>query len=179
MDLKAAGNLLYQVGTTKNEFGGSHFGLVNDQPGGEVPKVDTAVAKLTFHTLHKAIKNRLVRSCHDMSEGGLAVSVAEMAFAGGFGATVNLDSVPCSSDATDEMTKLFAESNSRFVCEVAPENKAAFEATMNETACQQIGTVNGTVGADNVVEFVSNGNTVLSELSDELKTAWQSPLDWS
>ena len=179
MDLKAAGNLLYQVGTTKNEFGGSHFGLVNDQPGGEVPKVDTAVAKLTFHTLHKAIKNRLVRSCHDMSEGGLAVSVAEMAFAGGFGATVNLDSVPCSSDATDEMTKLFAESNSRFVCEVAPENKAAFEAMMNEIACQQIGTVNGTVGADNVVEFVSNGNTVLSELSDELKTAWQSPLDWS
>ena len=175
MDLKAAGNLLYQVGETKNELGGSHFGLVNDLAGGEVPKVDTTAAKSIFHTLHNAIKNRLVRSCHDMSEGGLAVCVAEMAFAGGFGATVELNSVPCSADANNETTKLFAESNSRFVCEVAPENKAAFETMMKDIACQHIGTVE----SDHDVKFLADGNSVLSEPIDELKTAWQSPLDWS
>ncbi len=175
MDLKAAGNLLYQVGETKSEFGGSHYGLVNDQPGGEVPKVDTETAKQIFHTLHAAIKSRLVRSCHDMSEGGLAVCVAEMAFAGGFGAAVELDSVPCTSDAAEATTKLFAESNSRFVCEVAPENQSAFESLMSEVACKQIGTVD----THNLVNFTESGNSILKEPTDELKAAWQSPLDWT
>ena len=93
MDLKRPGNLLISVGVTKNELGGSHFALVEGLAGGEVPKVDAAVAKKTFAALHQAIDAGLVRACHDLSEGGLAVAVAEMAFAGGFGAKIDLTKV--------------------------------------------------------------------------------------
>ena len=83
MDLKRPGNLLYLVGETKNELGGSHFALVNGLSGGQVPTVDADVARETFAAMHRAIRAGLVRACHDLSEGGLAVAVAEMAFAGG------------------------------------------------------------------------------------------------
>ncbi len=96
MDLKRPGNFLYQVGLTKNELGGSHFALVEGLTGGESPKVDAAQAKKTFDALHRAIYKGLVRSCHDLSEGGLAAAVAEMAFAGGYGAKIDLTMPPLS-----------------------------------------------------------------------------------
>ncbi|HYW78431.1 MAG TPA: phosphoribosylformylglycinamidine synthase subunit PurL, partial [Thermoguttaceae bacterium] len=82
MDLKESGNYLYQVGTTRNELGGSHFALVHGLSGGQVPRVDAETAKEMFAALHNAIDAGLVRACHDLSEGGLAVAIAEMAFAG-------------------------------------------------------------------------------------------------
>ncbi len=74
MDLKTPGNVLYQVGLTKDELGGSHFSLVEGLTGGEVPKLDAPAAKKTFAALHKAIHAGVVRACHDLSEGGLAVA---------------------------------------------------------------------------------------------------------
>ncbi|MFV2066536.1 MAG: phosphoribosylformylglycinamidine synthase subunit PurL [Pirellulales bacterium] len=94
MDLKEPGNVLYQVGVTKREMGGSHFALVHQLNGGCVPKVDAAVARRTFDALFRAIDQGLVRACHDLSEGGLAVAIAEMAFAGAWGARLTLDAVP-------------------------------------------------------------------------------------
>ena len=82
MDLKEPGNLLYLVGLTKNELGGSHFALVEGLSGGEVPRVDAPTAKKCFAAMHQAIDGGLIRACHDLSEGGLAVAAAEMAFAG-------------------------------------------------------------------------------------------------
>src|SRR5262249_43378253 len=83
MDLKEPGNLLYLVGATKDEMGGSHYNLVHGLDGGAVPRVDFEAAPAVFHALHSAITSGLVRACHDLSEGGLAAAVAEMAFAGG------------------------------------------------------------------------------------------------
>src|SRR5690606_33611987 len=77
MDLKRAGSVLVVVGVTHNEMGGSHLALVNDLTGGDVPKVDPALSKRTFAAMHNAIKQGLVLSCHDASEGGLAVALAE------------------------------------------------------------------------------------------------------
>ena len=94
MDLKTPGNVLYQVGLTRDELGGSHFSLVEGLTGGEVPKLDAPAAKKTFAALHKAIHAGVIRACHDLSEGGLAVAAAEMAFAGGLGARINLENVP-------------------------------------------------------------------------------------
>ena len=68
--------------------------MVEGLSGGEVPKVDAQVAEKTFAALHKAIYSGLVRACHDLSEGGLAVAAAEMAFAGGLGAKISLADVP-------------------------------------------------------------------------------------
>ena len=94
MDLKEPGNLLYLVGATKDELGGSHFALVNDLDGGasaarSIPSCATA----TFAAVHAAIDAGLVRSCHDLSEGGLAAALAEMAFAGGLGIDVEIETL--------------------------------------------------------------------------------------
>ena len=87
MDLKEAGNLLYLVGLTSNELGGSHFALVEQLAAARCREVDPDVAKQTFAAMHQAIQSGCLRACHDLSEGGLAVAVAEMAFAGGLGAS--------------------------------------------------------------------------------------------
>ena len=76
MDAKTAGNIVFLVGTTKDELGGSHLALVREWTGGDVPSVDSILAKETFLRIHEAIQNRWIRSCHDLSEGGLAVAAA-------------------------------------------------------------------------------------------------------
>ena len=94
MDLKAPGNLLYIIGETFNELGGSEYYKLKGYLGASVPKVKGAKAKRTFKAVTKAIDEGLVKSCHDLSEGGLAVAAAEMAFAGGYGLEIDLCKVP-------------------------------------------------------------------------------------
>src|SRR5205823_7101702 len=108
MDLKEPGNRLYLIGTTKDEMGGSHYHLVNGIAGGVPPEVDLDLAPRIFHKLHEAIRQGLVRACHDLSEGGLATAVAEMAFAGGLGADLT-DSAADARQVSDYVA-LFAES---------------------------------------------------------------------
>ncbi len=76
-------------------MGGSHFALVEGLSGGEVPKVDAELAKDLPGVAQGDLRG-LVRACHDLSEGGLAVAAAEMAFAGGLGAKISLADVPLS-----------------------------------------------------------------------------------
>lgn len=185
MDFKRPGNLLYQVGLTRDELGGSHFALVTSRSGGEVPQVDSARAKETFAALHGAISSGLVRACHDLSEGGLAVSVAEMAFAGGFGAQVDLDGVP-HDIATEQASSvqrtavlLFSESNTRFVCEVPPESVEAFEHQMAGVPCARIGEVIEEPQLRIVDSAAQRDADIVIESSlAELKEAWQAPLQW-
>lgn len=158
MDLKAPGNKLYLIGKTNpDELGGSHFNLVNGIEGGAVPTVDTTENLTNYKALNTAIKAGLIRSCHDLSEGGLAVTAAEMAFAGGIGVKLN-----------DELTAadLFAESNGRFVVEVTPDSATEFESILS--TAQLIGTTNDTDG-------LQVGSLLNANLS-ELKAAWQKPL---
>ena len=171
MDLKTAGDALFLIGMTKNELGGSHFGLVNALVGGQAPQVDPKQAKATFHALHQAIHKGTVRACHDLSEGGLAVAAAEMAFAGGLGATLDLSSMPCSEDANDDHVRLFSESNTRFLVEVAPEQVSAFVATMSSIPHAHVGHVTNT----GELKF-SGQKTDLNFPIQELKAAWQKPL---
>ncbi len=115
MDLKEPGNHLFLIGTTRDEMGGSHFHLVTGRTGGIVPRPDLALAPRIFAKLHEVIRNGLVRSCHDLSEGGLAVALAEMALAGGVGADV-VDWYNGSFPGCDVL--LYSESTTRFVIEV-------------------------------------------------------------
>src|SRR5262249_22849468 len=82
IDLKEPGNLVLLAGWTRNELGGSHWAGLHDHDGGRVPQVDPDRGRALFHAIHTAITQGLVRSCHDLSEGGLAVALAEMAIAG-------------------------------------------------------------------------------------------------
>ena len=163
------------TGLTKNELGGSHFSLTRGLSGGQVPTVDVATARSTFAALHQAIRGGALRSCHDLSEGGLAVAAAEMAFAGGLGVHIELSRVPRDPSVMEdtEIVSLFAESNTRFLCEVTPEMAAVFETAMSNIAHARIGEVTGTR------RFVASLGSPLIDLSIEhLKEVWQAPLRW-
>ncbi|MGQ9574567.1 MAG: phosphoribosylformylglycinamidine synthase subunit PurL [Thermoguttaceae bacterium] len=174
MDLKEPGNHLYQVGLTRNELGGSQFTLVEGLQGGEVPKVDPQLARRTFVALHRAIDRGLVRACHDLSEGGLAAAAAEMAFAGAWGAEIDLDRAPTAAGAADPAVCLFSESNTRFLCEVRPENAAAFEALLADIPHARIGR---TVDRPTLEVWAARQTVIRADLPN-LKEAWQSPLRW-
>jgi phosphoribosylformylglycinamidine synthase len=170
MDFKEPGNHIYLVGTTKDEMGGSFHHLVTGRSGGNVPRVDLELAPRIFATMHTAILEGLVRSCHDLSEGGLAVAAAEMAFAGGIGADI--------SGLPGELpyeVKFFSESNTRFLVEVKPENAAAFEATSADLPVARIGT---TVAEPRLRIAGASGEWVVWVKLSELKEAWQKPLRW-
>jgi phosphoribosylformylglycinamidine synthase len=175
MDLKEAGNSLYLLGQTKDELGGSHLFLVTGQQGGNVPRVDLSLAPKLFRAIHQAITNGLVRSCHDLSEGGLAVAIAEMAFAGGVGVDVTgLGELAGAQGLSDEC-RLFSESTSRFLLEIRPENAARFEACCAGLPLTKIGT---TVTEPRLRVAGSNKEWLIWVKLNELKEAWQKPLRW-
>ena len=187
MDLKSAGNLLYQIGATKDELGGSHYALVNGLSGGHVPTVDAQLAKKTFSSLHRAIISGLVRACHDLSEGGLAVAAAEMAFAGGLGAKIRLSEVPSSVPAAErregfDEVLLFSESNTRFLVEVPHANRLHFEAALVGVPFAHIGEVTDSGRLQVAASPVANRQLPSGWLVDleiaTLKEAWQKPLRW-
>ena len=173
MDLKEPGNLLYQVGLTKDEMGGSHFALVHAHKGGQVPRVDAPKAKQTFAAVHRAIHGGLIRACHDLSEGGLAVAVAEMAFAGGCGAKVSLSDVPHEGHLA-AATLLFSESNTRFLCEVRPEKAKTLEDLLVDVPHARIGEVTDT----EELVILDGTSTLVKSSLESLKEAWQKPLRW-
>jgi phosphoribosylformylglycinamidine synthase len=174
MDLKEPGNLLFLVGVTRNEMGGSHYHLVNRIEGGQVPQVDLERAPRVFRGLHQAIRQGLVRACHDLSEGGLAVAVAEMAFAGGIGADVT--GLRGSGEPAADDVLLFAESTTRFVVEVSPGNAKAFvECFAGEVPVVQIGQ---TVPQPRLRITGVNGEWVVWAQLADLKESWQKPLRW-
>ncbi len=188
MDLKQPGNHLYQVGATRDEMGGSHFALVEGLTGGRVPTVDPQRAKQTFVALHRAIDSGLVRACHDLSEGGLAVATAEMAFAGALGARIALDSVPEVADgdaALPVAVRLFSESNTRFLVEVPAKQAGQFEAALGDVPHARIGEVLdsgrleilATADVAGQQEAAESRSVVQSDL-ESLKEAWQKPLRW-
>lgn len=174
MDIKASGNVLYQIGITKNEMGGSHFALVNGLNGGTVPHVDLQQAPKIFVAVHKAIEAGLLKSCHDLSEGGLAVAAAEMAFAGGFGVDLDLSALSSSSTITDPAVLLYSESTTRFLVEVAPESAAKLEALFQELPLTKVGVT--TVAKR--VQAGLGGKQILDADCAELKAAWLKPLAW-
>jgi phosphoribosylformylglycinamidine synthase subunit PurSL len=176
MDLKEAGNSIYLVGTTKNELGGSHFAFVNGLDGGEVPHVDLQIALRIFHAVHQTISRGVVRSCHDLSEGGLAVAAAEMAFAGGLGMDVDLAPLRQASGVEDPAVLLFSESNSRFLIEVPPQHAAEFETVFAGLPVARIGVVSKSPRL--IVTDGSQTTKLIDAPLDDLKHAWKTPLAW-
>ena len=175
MDLKEAGNLIYLIGVTRDELGGSHYALVNNLAGGSLPHVDLSQSPLIFTAVHQVIQQGLVRSCHDLSEGGLAVAAAEMAFAGGLGIELDLASMSSAFKIADPVVLLFSESTTRFLIEVEPGKAADFEKGMVGLPCTRIGSV---TRDDRVVVTSSTGDVVLNQEGAKLKSFWQSTLAW-
>ena len=175
MDFKKAGDLIYIVGTTCNELGGSEYFRARGFIGSSVPKVDPQRGKELMACLSVATEKGLVRSCHDCSEGGIGVALAEMAFAGGLGAKIQLKAVPLGEPIDRDDFIFFSESNSRFVVEVAPGNKEKFEEVMGNTSFAQIGQV---TNSELLEVYGVDGKKVVAASLGELKEAWQKPLRW-
>ena len=146
MDLKGAGNLLYLVGDTRDEMGMSHYaGLRRGEHADAIVPQPVPGALARLRALHGAIRTGHVRACHDCSEGGFAVALAEMCLAGRLGASVTLSALRAdsagSAESTDDIVLLFSESAGRFIVEVAPERAAGFESALAGIPFARIGQV--------------------------------------
>jgi phosphoribosylformylglycinamidine synthase II len=172
IDLKAPGNLVYIVGDTYNELGGSEYYKLKGYLGASVPKVKGGKAKRTFKVVIKAIDQGFVKSCHDLSEGGLAVAAAEMAFAGGYGLELDLAKVPGKELERNDFV-LFSESNSRFLIEVEGRDRQNFEALMKGKACKKIGKV---TKEEHLVILGLNKKVVVDAPIAELRHSWKKTL---
>ena len=166
MDLKKAGNLLYLVGEFAPTFGGSHFDMVED--GSTVSEPVPSVSQTTpavYRAFHRAIKAKLVRSCHDLSEGGLAVAAAEMCIGGRLGLELGLAT-------EDPLRTLFGETTGCLLVEVKTTDMVAFESCLAGLPFQQLGQV--TVSQEFVV--FGQGKTLLKTPVADLVAAWNTPL---
>ncbi len=165
MDLKTAGNSLYLLGETKLELLGSHFNLCGGyiEHLGNVPEMPAAAPEL-YRALHQAIQDHLVRACHDLSEGGLAVTAAEMCIAGRLGCTLTLEN-------PNAISALFSESNGRFLVEVKPEHCDAFDAYF-KGGLNSLITKIGEVTTNPTLAIMQQSKSILSLPLDKLLTAW-------
>jgi len=140
MDAKTPNDSIYIVGKTFKELGGSEYYKLKGFLGKTVPRVRGIQGAKTFKALTGTIDSGLVKACHDLSEGGLGVAAAEMAFAGGYGIEFDLCNVPSGELNRDDIL-LFSESNSRFLVEVSGKAKERFELLMRGKEFAEIGKV--------------------------------------
>jgi len=166
MDLKRSDNYLYLAGETDKELGGSHYYMLKGFLGNSVPRVNPEKAAEVFKGATSAIDGGVVKSCHDLSEGGLGVALAEMCFSGNFGAEVDLDKV---SDLREDFA-LFSESNSRLLMEVAPEDAERVENIFSGLPLSRI----GRTIEERKLQVFSGERKVMDVELGGLKEAWQS-----
>ena len=161
-DFKQADDVVYLLGKTHDELGGSEFYALHGQLGANVPKVDFVKAKALYTLIGQANDQRLIQSCHDLSDGGLAVALAETTFGYGYGAEIELlaDDLPLA-------TQLFSESHSRFLATVAPEDVMAFEQLLGDRATRL-----GRVTLDGQLTVRHANQTVVSANTATLRAAW-------
>jgi phosphoribosylformylglycinamidine synthase len=171
MDLKRAGNPLYLVGMTHPELGGSHYLGLLDLEGGRVPRPDLALAPKHLRAVFAAISSGCVRACHDLSEGGLVVAAAEMAFAGGLGLELELARMVCAANLSGydvDATRMFSESCTRFLIEVDASRVEEFERCFANLDCAQVGVV---TAAPRVVVRGTDGSVRIDQTLDALRAA--------
>jgi phosphoribosylformylglycinamidine synthase II len=143
---KKEGNLLYLVGESQSEFGGSlYMKELYDTVAGTLPQIDYKKELALWELVIEGNKKGLLASAKDLSSGGAAIALAKMAATSGLGCDTAMS-------VTDERD-VFAESMSRAIIEVAPENASAFEAMAGGLACEKIGTVGGDVFKLNDIEM--------------------------
>jgi len=175
MDSKKSGDLIYIIGATYNELGGSEYYRSQGFVGNRVPEVLPHQAIKLMDKLSEATARGLVSACHDCSEGGIGVALAEMAFSGGLGACVQLELVPLGESIDRNDFVLFSESNSRFLVEVSPDLKTEFETIMYGTEMAMIGRF---TEAEVLEIFGLDGEKVIETSIYELKNSWQKPIRW-
>jgi phosphoribosylformylglycinamidine synthase len=170
MDAKFPGDLVYVLGETKNELGGSEYYQLMDKIGLHVPKVDVNVVWPLYLALNRAIQQGLVSSAHAVAKGGLAVHLAMVAMAGELGMEVHIGKAP-SPLGLSSAQALYSESAGRFVVTVNPARKEAFEKLFSSLPAACIGSV---TEAPRFKVQRGKGETFIDEDVLDLKKAWNS-----
>ena len=163
-DFKRPGDVIFLIGPAGSQMGGSMAERITGTSSGRAPSLELDTAKREYRLLSRAIEDGLVESCHDISDGGLAVAVAESCIGGNLGARIDLD--PFHEAGTAVL--LFNEAPARFVVSVKPENRARFEKMLEETAA-----LIGEVLPAAALEFVRGKGPLFSAGLDELRTTWK------
>jgi phosphoribosylformylglycinamidine synthase len=169
-DLKAAGDLLFVVGETRGELGGTCFERLVGGGLGPCPSVRLGPAFASYRALHRAMRKGLVKSCHDLSDGGLWVALAESCLAGRLGAEVTLDDLQVSGDCGREAARLlFCETPSRFLVSVAPRYLSRWKRAMSGIPLGLL----GAVSADSRVRVRAAGRDLATISLDEITGFWR------
>ncbi|MCL1864631.1 MAG: AIR synthase-related protein [Spirochaetes bacterium] len=150
IDFKFSNDLIYLIGLTKDETGGSEYNAYMGEKirdsrfiGSNVPKVEPDLSKKVYKAMETAIDERLVASCISVERGGLAVALAKSSLAGMIGCEINLAEIKSSDILRDDIL-LFSESQGRFLVSINPENKDKFNSIFSTLPCSCIGsTKNG------------------------------------
>ncbi len=170
----SSGNFIYLAGDTFREMGHSALARAGFCSGGEVPGLREETSPITLEFIRKSISLGVLESCHDLSEGGLAIAAAEMCFSGtGADIDISLLSIKDGADEHNSWIKLFSESNSRFLVEVTPENAPRVE-SLSGASLTRLG-----VTDDSGCLLIRNGrDTIIRENSGKLKEIHRGALKW-
>ncbi|MDR2603803.1 MAG: phosphoribosylformylglycinamidine synthase, partial [Desulfovibrio sp.] len=184
-DCKRAGDVIYLLGLTRCETGGSEAASELGVAGGEAPLPDAATARARYALVHAAVRAGLPNACHDLSDGGLAVALAEMCIGGRTGAHVDLERVPVSEGGPDAVREtvalLYSESASRLLLTVPEHKTKDFEALCAAMPGCRLGVDAARIGvvtAGDAVTFVAGGSVVLEVGAEEAARAFKATLDW-
>ena len=175
---KEAGDVIILLGLTRGDFGASELlYLLRGEVRGAIPQVDLELEMAVQNTCLEAIRKGLVRSAHDCSEGGLAVALAESCFSSyrraATGVRVDLAAHAALSDVTDAATLLFAESPSRIILSVKPQDVEAVLAIASATGAPAA--VIGEVTGDHL--RIEAGSELIDQPVSELEARWRNSLD--
>ncbi|MFT5424409.1 MAG: phosphoribosylformylglycinamidine (FGAM) synthase-like enzyme [Phycisphaerales bacterium] len=164
MDAKKAGNVLIEVGPSPTSLAGSHYAAAYGTSDTILPALDLELGPRLARMIHGLINQGLVRSAHDVSDGGLLCAIAEMCIAG------STEAQPIGAEVTSsDPVALFGESPSRYVLEIAAGDLGAFTAALGELPHRSVATLNdsGAVTGDG-----------FSATTEALAEAWTGTLDW-
>jgi phosphoribosylformylglycinamidine synthase len=170
--LRKSDILLAIIGHTSGDLGGSVFARRHGIENAPVPATRSEEAWACYRQYYEAVKKGYIRSAHDVSEGGLAVTLAEMAFSGKAGLEIDLCSLPMDGDAS-KAAMLFGESPSRLVIEVAPEHLAKVADLFEGLPFAALGRAT-TAHANLHIEW--GKETLLNEPLADLKSLWTTGL---
>jgi len=139
MDFKVPGDLIYIVGKTRDECGGSEFYNMHGELGAKAPKVDAVSARRLYETIYELNKKGLLSACASVSQGGLLIMLAKMVISGQLGSVIDAKKIP--NDNLSLETIFYSETQSRFIVTIDPKNKSEFEKMMKGHVFAEIGKV--------------------------------------
>lgn len=174
LDYKQAGDLIYVIGNTKNETGGSEYFAMLNATGNNVPKLDAAKAIKTYEAVSELTQNDKLHSLHTPALGGLAVAFAKSSIAGCLGADIDLSKLPIEGEVST-IEALFSETNSRFVASASEADSAFIEATLAKNNIPYA--VVGKVTSSDVLKIKTFEGETIEIAVDDLRHSYKATLD--